>query len=143
VKLSTEQSNALSALKDEFAPELRALGIRTGDNLTSRISGDRVLKVAPHMSYDKNNKPLPNVSSPASTPSSSKLLNAVVKGFAIQDSGDKWHAATVRIEGESVVAWSDEVLQPKAVAYAWANNPDVNLVNAAGLPAVSFRTDIR
>jgi sialate O-acetylesterase len=143
VKLSTEQSNALSALKDEFAPELRALGIRTGDNLTSRISGDRVLKVAPHMSYDKNNKPLPNVSSPAIAPSSSKLLNAVVKGFAIQDSGGKWHAATARIEGESVVVWNDEVLQPKAVAYAWANNPDVNLVNAAGLPAVSFRTDIR
>ena len=30
---------------------------------------------------------------------------------------------------------------PTAVRYARANNPDVNLVNAAGLPAVSFRSD--
>jgi len=34
-----------------------------------------------------------------------------------------------------------QVPKPVAVRYAWANNPDVNLVNAAGLPAVPFRTD--
>jgi sialate O-acetylesterase len=28
-----------------------------------------------------------------------------------------------------------------AVRYAWAENPDCNVVNGAGLPASTFRTD--
>jgi sialate O-acetylesterase len=28
-----------------------------------------------------------------------------------------------------------------AVRYAWADNPDANLANGAGLPAAPFRTD--
>jgi sialate O-acetylesterase len=30
---------------------------------------------------------------------------------------------------------------PVAVRYAWADNPDANLANGAGLPASPFRTD--
>jgi sialate O-acetylesterase len=38
--------------------------------------------------------------------------------------------------------WSDRVPRPVAVRYAWGNNPErANLYNAAGLPAVPFRTD--
>jgi sialate O-acetylesterase len=33
------------------------------------------------------------------------------------------------------------VPKPVAVRYAWANNPDVNLVNGAGLPVSPFRSD--
>jgi sialate O-acetylesterase len=33
------------------------------------------------------------------------------------------------------------VAQPTAVRYGWATNPDCNLYNGAGLPAVPFRTD--
>jgi sialate O-acetylesterase len=36
---------------------------------------------------------------------------------------------------------SQEAPQPVAVRYAWANNPEVNLYNGAGLPAMPFRTD--
>lgn len=59
--------------------------------------------------------------------------------FAILGDDAKWYAASARIQGETVVLASE--VTPTAVRYAWANNPDVNLVNAAGLPAVSFRTD--
>jgi sialate O-acetylesterase len=38
-----------------------------------------------------------------------------------------------------VVASSAEVKQPIAVRYAWADNPDCNLYNGAGLPASPFR----
>ena len=31
--------------------------------------------------------------------------------------------------------------EPVAVRYAWAADPDCNLVNSAGLPASPFRTD--
>jgi sialate O-acetylesterase len=36
---------------------------------------------------------------------------------------------------------SPAVAKPVAVRYAWANNPEVNLVNKDGLPASSFRSD--
>ncbi len=53
----------------------------------------------------------------------------------------QWQWAKARIDGESVVVWSDSVADPVAVRYAWANNPTCNLWNGAGFPAASFRTD--
>lgn len=61
------------------------------------------------------------------------------KGFAILGDDGKWHAASAKIEGKKILLSSEA--RPVAVRYAWANNPDVNLVNAAGLPAAPFRTD--
>ena len=52
-----------------------------------------------------------------------------------------FHAATVRIDGTSVLVNSPEVPAPVAVRYAFTNAPTVSLVNAAGLPAAPFRTD--
>jgi len=40
-----------------------------------------------------------------------------------------------------VLVWSDEVAEPVAVRYAWADNPDGNLQTVLGLPATPFRTD--
>lgn len=45
------------------------------------------------------------------------------------------------IEGDSVVLRRVGLDAPLAVRYAWADNPDGNLENAAGLPAGTFRTD--
>jgi len=64
-----------------------------------------------------------------------------LKGFAIAGRDRKFVWADAKIEGRSVVVWSDKVVQPAAVRYAWADNPVANLYNAAGLPAVPFRTD--
>lgn len=61
--------------------------------------------------------------------------------FALQGADGKWYAATARIDGSSVVLSNEAVPAPKAVRYAWANNPDVNLFNSDGLPANPFRTD--
>jgi sialate O-acetylesterase len=46
------------------------------------------------------------------------------------------------IEGATVVVSSAEVKAPVAVRYGWANVPEVNLFNKAGLPATPFRTDV-
>jgi sialate O-acetylesterase len=48
--------------------------------------------------------------------------------------------AEVAADG-SVVVWSDEVSEPRAVRFAWGAADASNLFNAAGLPAPSFRTD--
>ncbi|HEX8235788.1 MAG TPA: sialate O-acetylesterase [Abditibacteriaceae bacterium] len=65
-----------------------------------------------------------------------------LQGFAIAGADKKFVWANARIEGNTVVVSSPQVKQPVAVRYAWANNPVANLYNAAGLPALPFRTDI-
>ena len=63
-------------------------------------------------------------------------------GFAVAGADKKFVWAQARIEGDKVVVWSDQVAQPTAVRYAWADNPEgVNLYNKAGLPASTFQTD--
>ena len=64
-----------------------------------------------------------------------------IKGFAVagEDRVFKW--AEVEIQGDHVLVSSKDVPAPIAVRYAWADNPECNLINAAGLPASPFRTD--
>ncbi len=62
-------------------------------------------------------------------------------GFVVAGKDKFWHSATAKIEGDAVVVSSAEVPKPIFVRYGWANNPDGNLYNGAGLPAMPFRTD--
>ncbi|MBO0912642.1 MAG: hypothetical protein J2P13_12695 [Acidobacteria bacterium] len=64
-----------------------------------------------------------------------------VKGFAIAGGDRKFHWAQARIQGDTVVVSSPDVLQPVAVRYAWADSPICNLHNLEWLPAYPFRTD--
>ena len=66
-----------------------------------------------------------------------------VKGFAIAGRDHKFHWAEAVIDAQtsSVIVSCPEVAYPIAVRYGWADNPDCNLVNGAGLPASPFRTD--
>lgn len=62
--------------------------------------------------------------------------------FAIAGEDRHFYWADAHIEGDRVVLHSDQVAQPAAVRYAWADNPaGANLYNSAGLPAAPFRTD--
>jgi sialate O-acetylesterase len=46
------------------------------------------------------------------------------------------------IEGGSLLAWHQDIATPVSVRYAWADNPaGANLINTAGFPAGTFRTD--
>jgi sialate O-acetylesterase len=64
-----------------------------------------------------------------------------IEGFAVAGADKKFVWAKAKIEGDSVVVWSDSVANPVAVRYAWADNPAANLYNGTGLPASPFRTD--
>jgi len=61
--------------------------------------------------------------------------------FAIAGADKKFVWADAVIDGDTVVVSSSRVNAPVAVRYGWANDPDCNLYNAAGLPASPFRTD--
>jgi sialate O-acetylesterase len=64
-----------------------------------------------------------------------------LQGFAICGEDHRWVWAEAKIEGDTVLVWSEKVTAPVAVRYAWADNPTCNLYNAADLPAAPFRTD--
>jgi sialate O-acetylesterase len=64
-----------------------------------------------------------------------------VTGFAIAGKDKQFYWAKAVIEGNEVVIYSDKVSEPVAVRYAWADNPECNLINSEGLPAIPFRTD--
>jgi len=64
-----------------------------------------------------------------------------LRGFAVAGADRKFVWANAKIDGDTVVVWSERVPKPVAVRYAWASNPECNLYNAAGLPASPFRTD--
>lgn len=62
--------------------------------------------------------------------------------FAIAGPDSTFVWANAKIKGNKVVVWSDQVDNPVAVRYAWADNPEgANLYNEEGLPASPFRTD--
>ncbi|AMV40296.1 sialate O-acetylesterase [Planctomyces sp. SH-PL62] len=64
------------------------------------------------------------------------------RGFAIAGADRKFVWAQAKIVGpDKVEVWSDQVSQPEAVRYAWADNPVCNMYSAAGLPTTPFRTD--
>lgn len=75
--------------------------------------------------------------------SAGKLVSKgdALKGFAIAGEDKKFVWADAKIQGDKVVVSSPQVKSPVAVRYAWANNPECNLFNQAGLPASPFRTD--
>ncbi|HZS60411.1 MAG TPA: sialate O-acetylesterase [Gemmatimonadaceae bacterium] len=65
-----------------------------------------------------------------------------VKGFAIAGADRHFVWAEAAIKGDRVIVWSEAVRDPKAVRYAWGDNPAAaNLYNRDGLPAAPFRTD--
>ncbi|MFL3657680.1 MAG: sialate O-acetylesterase [Opitutales bacterium] len=61
--------------------------------------------------------------------------------FEIAGKDRVFHPATAIIKGKQIIVSSENVSNPKAVRYAFANDAQPNLMNQEGLPASSFRTD--
>jgi sialate O-acetylesterase len=119
-KLRVGQRLALLALRDTLGEDIAAEGPvmkrvdRNGDHLVVHFEHAEGLKTT-----GKN--------APA--------------GFWIADESATWVPANAELNGETVVLRAPECPNPLYVRYAFAGRPTVNLVNAAGLPAVPFRTD--
>lgn len=61
--------------------------------------------------------------------------------FTVAGADKKFVPAEATIDGNTVVVRSPQVPQPAAVRFAWDELARPNLMNGAGLPAGSFRTD--
>lgn len=60
--------------------------------------------------------------------------------FQICGVDGRYHPAQAKIDGETVVVWSDAVKKPAHVTFGWHKVANPNLVNASGLPASPFVT---
>ncbi len=65
-----------------------------------------------------------------------------LEGFEIAGEDKTFHYAKAFINDNKVIVYNDDVQNPVAVHYGWADDAsDCNLYNAEGLPASPFRTD--
>ena len=65
-----------------------------------------------------------------------------IKGFEIAGADKKFYYAQAYIDGEKISVSSNEVQQPVAVRYGWADDAgENNVFNKEGFPAAPFRTD--
>lgn len=62
-----------------------------------------------------------------------------LRGFAIAGADGAFVDAEAVVAGDTVVVSNPAVPTPAAVRYGWANVPNCNLANGAGLPASPFR----
>ncbi len=69
-------------------------------------------------------------------------------GFAIAGEDKKFVHASARLvdsdgdrKMDKIEVWSDEVKEPVAVRYGWADNPICNVQSVEGLPMTPFRSD--
>jgi sialate O-acetylesterase len=64
-----------------------------------------------------------------------------VAGFEVAGDDHRFSSATARLDGNTVRVSSSQIKAPKYVRYAWANAPQANLFNSAGLPASTFSSE--
>ncbi|MFC0780822.1 sialate O-acetylesterase [Flavobacterium sp. HJSW_4] len=78
-----------------------------------------------------------NIGSGLSTPNNDEL-----KGFEIAGSDKVFHSAKAIIKDNKIIVSSDQVQNPVAVHYGWADDDTaINLFNKEKFPASPFRTD--
>ncbi len=113
---------------------------------SAKVNGSRVEIKFTHVEGGLVSRPLPKVYPVRTQVGESAPLipnspGSQVEGFAVCGTDQHWQWADARIEGDTLLVWSDKVPAPVAVRYGWAENPTCNLYNGAGLPASPFRTD--
>lgn len=65
-----------------------------------------------------------------------------ITGFAIAGKDGVYHWEKAKIDKNTIILSSDQVLQLISVRYAWSSNPDCNLINSANLPASPFQVKL-
>ncbi|WP_268033703.1 sialate O-acetylesterase [Algoriphagus sp. PAP.12] len=71
------------------------------------------------------------------------IVEGEVKGFILKNESDKWITADGKIVGKDQIQIKlPDGFNPVEIRYAWADNPEVNLINSEGLPAQPFRMEL-
>ncbi|PXY42247.1 9-O-acetylesterase [Flavobacterium cheongpyeongense] len=71
-----------------------------------------------------------------------KKTTGDLKEFEIAGDDKVYYPAVAKIDGKTIVVFSEKVKNPKSVRFAWKAVPEPNLFNVENLPASPFRTDL-
>lgn len=69
------------------------------------------------------------------------IAGDTLAGIEIAGEDKVFHPAQAKLQGETLVVWSDEVEKPASVRFGFRDAVVTNLFNAANLPAPPFRSD--
>lgn len=121
--------------------------------LNKETVGNRLALLARKIAYGENKI---NASSPSPSNSKFKPDKVIIsfknigsglmvkngtelKSFSISNDGVNFVWAKAKIVGKKVIVWNKNISNPKAVRYAWDNNPsDANLFSKEELPSTPF-----
>ena len=154
--LRESQLNTLSVPNTGMAVTIDAGEWNDIHPLNKKVIGDRLAKLAQKVAYKER-----DVCASAPLYKSMKILGNKIeltftklpgsltikykkelKNIAIAGSDKKFVWAKAEIRGSEIIVWSENVKQPVAVRYAWADNPEgANLTDTAGNFVSPFRTD--
>jgi len=154
--LRESQLNTLSVPNTGMAVTIDAGEWNDIHPLNKKVIGDRLAKLAQKIAYKER-----DVCASAPLYKSMKILGNKIeltftklpgsltikykkelKNIAIAGSDKKFVWAKAEIRGSEIIVWSENVKQPVAVRYAWADNPEgANLTDTAGNFVSPFRTD--
>jgi len=154
--LRESQLKTLSVPKTGMAVTIDAGEWNDIHPLNKKIIGQRLAKLAEQIVY-KNKKVFASAPQYKSMKivgntieltfsKSANLLTSIEKKdlncFAIAGADKKFVWAKAEIKGNKIVVWNDNIQQPIAVRYAWADNPNgANLIDTEGNFVSPFRTD--
>jgi len=116
--------------------------------------GERLARIALAKSYDLNiNYQGPEVQQISQNKNTlilnydeeETLINAnkpgPLRGFSVAGKDGLFYDAEATISQNSITVSSTEVSEPIYVRYAWSANPDADLYDSEGLPAIPYRND--
>jgi sialate O-acetylesterase len=118
--------------------------------------GERLALAAEKLAYHEKNVVYSGPSIKSATVQGNKIIitfTNIGKGLVTNDHKElhyfsicgpdkKFIWAKAEIKGDKIIVWSDQITNPVAVRYAWADNPvGANLYNREGLPASPFTTE--
>ena len=136
------------------------LDVGTADNVhppDKQTVGHRLALAARHMVYGEDvayASPLFREATPELQPDGTTAMRVwfdnaqgltsrgqPMQAFELAGPDRKFISAQAKIEGETVVVWSDAVAHPAWVRYGWMGVMPGNLYNAAGLPMSTFTSE--
>ena len=131
----------ISTINDIHPPNKQDVGLRLGLWALGTIYGERIVYSGPiYQGCERHGNALSisfnHVGSGLTTRD-----NKAPDYFTIAGADREFHPATAEIVGSRILVSSDNVKEPVAVRFAWANAAEPNLMNREGLPASPFRTD--
>ncbi|WP_286965105.1 sialate O-acetylesterase [Flavobacterium sp. UBA4854] len=136
--VTTDIGNA----KDIHPTNKQDIGLRLAAIAMNNIYGKKQVHSGPTYKYQeiKGNQIIlsfDNIGSGLSTPNNDEL-----KGFEIAGADKVFHSAKAIIKDNKIIVSSDQIQNPVAVHYGWADDDTaINLFNKEKFPASPFRTD--